>query len=191
MANISISGLPMIEEDEATPEIADLYKMLQREMDTPFVPNMEKALAIAPNVLAMQLDLYRTLNRHATLPQALSTMIMYCISTTKNCTYCSTGHELFCRTLGIDEETLTKLARDLGNVSPRRLQAIMQFAIKCALDPQGLVAQDYDRVRGYGVTDAELVEIIFWAAVANFGDTVADALKIEVDAPVVEALASM
>jgi alkylhydroperoxidase family enzyme len=38
------------------------------------------------------------------------------------------------------------------------------------------------------VGDEELVEIIFIASVANMTDTLADALKIEVDAPVLEAL---
>jgi uncharacterized peroxidase-related enzyme len=115
-------------------------------------------------------------------------MISYCIPTAKECTYCAANGELFCRTLGIDEETLKMLAQDLGNISPKRVQAIIQFALKCALDPQQLAAEDYDRVRDQGVSDEEIVEIIFIAAIANFSDTLADALKIEVDEMVSQVL---
>jgi hypothetical protein len=74
-------------------------------------------------------------------------MISYCVSEAKNCTYCAANGELHCRTLGIDEETLHMLARDLGNVSPLRVRAIIEFALKCAIRPQELVAEDYDQVR--------------------------------------------
>jgi alkylhydroperoxidase family enzyme len=90
--------------------------------------------------------------------------------------------------LGIDEETLADLVEDLGNVSPKRIQAIIEFALKVAHHPQGLVAEDYEQVREQGVTDEELAEIILIVALGNYADTLADALKIRVDAPVAAAL---
>jgi len=80
------------------------------------------------------------------------------------------------------------LAKDLDNVSPKRLRAIIQFALQCALDPQGLTAADYERVREQGISDDELAQIIFLAALANFNDTLADSFKIEVEPGVLEAL---
>jgi uncharacterized peroxidase-related enzyme len=178
----------MIEEDEATGEVASLYEATKQALNMPFVPNMSKAVAIAPNVLAACTDIFRTFYSNLTLPQALVAMISYCIPTAKNCHYCSANGELYCRSLGIDEEVLEQLARDLGNVNPQRIRTIIQFALKCALTPQSLTAKDYDQIRDQGVGDEELVEIIFIASVANMTDTLADALKIEVDAPVLEAL---
>jgi alkylhydroperoxidase family enzyme len=90
--------------------------------------------------------------------------------------------------LGVDEETLEMLAKNLDNVSPKRLQAIIQFALKCAFDPQRLTAADYDRVREQGISDDELAQIIFLTALANFNDTLADGFKIEVEKPVLAAL---
>jgi alkylhydroperoxidase family enzyme len=95
---------------------------------------------------------------------------------------------LTCRTLGVDEETLTLLVKDLGNVNPERIRAIIEFALKVAKDPQGLVAADYDRVREQGVTDEEIVEIVTVAGFAVFSDIMADALKVEVEAPIAQAL---
>ena len=189
MTYLPVSGLPMIEESEATDEIAQLYEEGKRVLEMPFVPNIAKAIAISSPVLTMVIDVYRTFYQNVTLPQSLLAMISYCIPTAKNCKYCAANGELTCRTLGIDEDTLERLAKDLGNVSPKRIQAVIQFAVQCALDPQSLTAEDYDRVRAQGVSDEELVEIIFIAGIANFSDTLADALKIEVDKETAQALA--
>jgi uncharacterized peroxidase-related enzyme len=159
-------------------------------LDMPYVPNLGKAMASSPPMLGATTEMYRAFYQNVTLPQALVAMISYCIPTAKNCKYCSANGELHCRSLGIDEETLEKLAKDLGNVNPKRIQTIIQFALKCALDPQALVTEDYERVRDQGVSDEELLEIIMTAAVANFSDTLADCLKIEVDEMVVQALAA-
>ena len=185
---LPISNLSMIEEDEAAGEVSDLYTKAKRDLDWPFVPNILKAMAISPVVLDMCIDIYHTFFQNTSLPQSLVAMISYCIPAAKNCTYCAATGELHCRTLGIDEDMLEMLAKDLGNVSPKRVQAVIEFALKCALDPQALVTEDYERVRHQGVGNEEIVEIIFIAAMANFSDTLADGLKVEVDELVAQAL---
>jgi uncharacterized peroxidase-related enzyme len=188
MHYLPISGLPIIEEEDAEGEVAELYEETKRVLEMPFVPNLTKAVAAAPNVLAAMIGVFRSFFENLTLPQSLVAMISYCIPEAKNCTYCAANGELHCRTIGIDEKTLHMLAHDLGNVSPLRVRAIIEFALKCALDPQDLAPDDYDNVRSHGVTDEELLEIIMIAAMANFTDTFADALKIEVDELVSQAL---
>jgi uncharacterized peroxidase-related enzyme len=180
--------LPLVEEDEAVDEVAELYAETKRELQIPFVPNFMKAVAISPAALAIQWHTYHTFFHHTTLPQALTSMIYFTIAKSNQCEYCAANNELTCRTLGIDEETLSALAEDLGSVAPRRLQAIIAFALKVAHDPRGLVAEDYDHLRAQGITDEEIVEIVLVAAYGNFADTVADSLKIKVDAPIAAAL---
>lgn len=183
-----LSDLPMIEEDNAAGKVAQIYAEVKRDMQLPIVPNLLKALAVSPAALAIHWDFTRSFYQHTTLPESLTAMILFTIAETGNCEYCSAGNELTCRTLGIDEETLSALVEDLGNVSPRRIRAIIAFALKASHDPQSLVADDYERLREYGITDKELVEIILAAAIGNYVDTLADALKIEVDPMVAEAL---
>jgi uncharacterized peroxidase-related enzyme len=188
MKYIAKNALPMVEEKDATGQVAQIYAELKRELQLPIVPNMMKALAVSPAALAMHWDFNRSMLQHATLPESLTSMILYAIAETGNCEYCSAAHELTCRTLGIDEETLSALVEDLGNVSPQRIQAIIAFALKASHHPQSLVPEDYERVREQGVTDEELVEIIMVAAIGNYVDTLADALKIEVESMVTQAL---
>jgi len=68
------------------------------------------------------------------------------------------------------------------------MRAIVEFAVKASRNPQSLVPEDYERVRAQGVTDEELVEIILIAAMGKYLDTLADALKIEVEPMIAQAL---
>ncbi len=184
----SVSNLPMIEEQDATREVALIYEDIKRELQLPIIPNAMKALAGSPAALAIYWNGLRAFFQHSTLPQSLVSMILYTIAERGHCQYCSASQELNCRTLGIDEATLSALAQDLSHVSPQRIRAIIEFAEKAAHAPKSLTAEDYDRVRGEGVTDEELVQIIQVAALGVYSDILADALKIEVDAMVAQAL---
>ena len=183
-----ISDLPIIEEHEAEGEVAKIFESVKRDMEVPFVPNVYKGLAINPGALKVHYMITKTAYENAILPESVIEMILFAIAESNNCEYCSAGHELSCRTLGIDEITLRTLVEDLDNVSPERIRSIIGFALKVAHDPQGLVAEDYERVREKGVTDAELVEIIILAALGTYGDILADALKIDVEPMISRAL---
>jgi alkylhydroperoxidase family enzyme len=187
MHYLPISGLPVIEPEEADPEVAQLYADMQQQAGLSFVNNSNKSMGSSPAVLTIYRDMLQTFYTHLTLPESLIPMILYTIASARNCVYCSVINGSFCRTLGVDDETLEKLAHDLGNVSPQRLRVIIEFAVKCSQNPQGLVAEDYELVREQGVSDDELLQIIFLAALGNFNDTLADSIKAEPDAAFLEA----
>lgn len=188
MHNRSISGLGMVDEHEATGQLAALYDEVKRTMRVPVVPNWLKTIAVSPAALNIYWNFYRGFLEHTTLPQSLTAMILFTIAERRNCRFCSATNELTCRTLGIDDQTLSDLVRDLGNINPERIRAIIEYALKVSNDAQGLMPEDYGQVRAQGVTDAELVEITLIAAIGNLNDALADALKIEVDSAVTEAL---
>jgi uncharacterized peroxidase-related enzyme len=182
------SKLSLVEESEATGQVSDIFNDIRSVMEIPFVPNLHKAAAIAPNVLAGTWDALRNVFLQTSLPMSLASMVMFSIAYAKNCQYCSAVHQVTCKTLGVEEDTLVALQEDLSAVAPERVQAIVTFAQKCALTPQDLTAADYDAVRDHGVTDQELAEVIGLAALANYLDTLADAMKIDVDAVFQEVL---
>jgi len=187
MKYLPISALPMIEEDDATGEVAQMYAEIRREMGLSFIPNAAKALAVSPAALGVLCYLIRSYDR-ISLPQSLISMILYTIAKTGDCRYCSATNELACRTLGVDETALETLVEDLPSFTPQRVRVIIEFALKVAHDRQNLVAEDYAKVRAQGISEEELVEVILIAALGIFNDTMADALKIDIDNEVVEAL---
>lgn len=188
MAYVAATGIRFIEEEEATEATLHYYEQAKREMKSPFVPNIFKVMANSHAALASYWNLVSAFYQHTILPESLIAMIFYTVAHANNCEYCSAGHELTCRTLGIDEQMLIALVRDIGNVSPERIRAIMEFALIAARNPKGLTGNDYDMLRAQGIGDEEIVEILYVVAMGNMGDTLADALKVEVDAMTAEAL---
>lgn len=180
--------IPMVEEHEATGEVAELYDTVKRELQMPFVPNMIKTIGASPAALAIHMGMYQAMIANVTIPQSLVAMISYTVAEYANCEYCSVNNELLCRTLGIDERTLAQVARDLGNVNPERVRVIIQFSIKMSQNPQSVTNEDFEILREYGVSDAEILEIVMVAAHAVSADIIADTLKVPVESAVYAAL---
>ena len=188
MGEAPLSRLPMMEENEATGEVAEIFDEIKRDLQIPFVPNIERAMAASPAALKGTWALLRHVFMETSLPMPLAAMILYSIAVANKCEYCSSMHKVTCRSIGIDEDILAALDSDLEALSPKRVQEIVTFAVKCATDRLNLTDEDYERVRAQGVSDQELTEIIALAALGNYGDTLADSLKIEVDPMIKQAL---
>ena len=188
MTRLAVSGLSLVDEQTADSEVGATFDEIRRVMEIPFVPNIDKAAAGSPAVLAGTWEVLRNVFLKTSLPMSLAAMIMYSIAAARKCQYCSSVHQLTCKTLGIDEDTLSALGSDLAGLTPQRVQEIVQFALKCALDPQSLSEADYDAVRAQGISEQELIEIIGLAALGNYLDTLADCMKVEVDAVIKDAL---
>ena len=182
------SNLQPVEEAEATGIVAQMYADIKRDMQFPYLPNMMKTLAVSPAALRGGWGLYGGFLLNTTLPRALTSMILFAVAESRDCEYCTVVNEFACRNLGIDEESLRALVEDLDNVTPERIRAIIAFALKVSHDPQGLVADDFERLREHGITDEEVVDITLNAAMATFFDILADSLKVEVESEVAQGL---
>ena len=166
-----------IEEGAATGEVAEIYENIKRGLQVPFVPNIDKVLAVAPSALKGTWGVFENVLLGSSLPIPLRAMILYSISNANRCQYCGSIHKVTCRSIGVDEHTLAALDSDLAALAPVRVQAIVKFGVKCAMDPHNLSEADYEEVRAQGISDAEMVEIIALAALGNYLDTIADALR--------------
>lgn len=178
MSYVPISKLRLVDEQAATGEVGEIFDDMRRVFGVPQVGTAYRVVAISPAALTSYWSMYCSFLERVTLPQPLLFMIHYAISSAKNCQYCSLSFEAACRSVGIDEEMLEALVSNLEAVNPQRVREIIKFAVKCALDPQGLTEVDYDRVRDQGVSDEELTEVIGWAAIAILNDTLSDAVKL-------------
>jgi len=188
MTQLPISQIPVVAEDDASGDVAEIYDDIRRVMEIPFVPNIHKALGSSATALQGTWDAFRNIFLSTSLPMPVATMILYSIAAAKQCQYCSAVHQVTCKSLGVEEDTLAALDGNLQALAPQRVQAIIMFAQKCALDPQALDQADYDNIRAQGINDQEIVEIISLAALGNYLDTLADAMKIEIDSVFAEVL---
>jgi uncharacterized peroxidase-related enzyme len=183
-----MSAPSAIQENEQGGEVSEVFAEIQRELGIPFVPNIGKTLAHSPTALKGYWAVFNQVFLKTSLPNSVAAMILYSIASANNCNYCGSIHKVTCRAVGIDEDTLSALDSNLAALAPKRVQAIVSFARKCAMNPQSLVDDDYQTVRDLGIGDDEIVEIISLAALGNYLDTIADSLKLNVDEAISEAL---
>ena len=190
MQTLPVSGIQVLDEQEASGDAARVFDEIKREMEIPFVPNILKVPATSPRILEAVWEAYRRIVLQTSLPATLASMIGYAVSAANKCNYCNSLHKINCRALGVDDDPLAALGGDLLTLSPRRVQEIIGFAVKAGTDPINLVQADYDRVREQGISEEELMDIVALSAWATFTDRIADSLKIELDSVFVEALQS-
>jgi uncharacterized peroxidase-related enzyme len=182
------TGIPVIEEDVATGEVAEVYADVKRFMQMPVVPNLIKSLSSSPAVMHSHWTAYREFLSRTILPPSLAGMILYSVAQSNHCEYCSAINELSCRSYGIDETTLDAVVNDLGAVNPERLRAILEFVVKAVHYPHEVTRADYDALRGYGLSNEEIVEVLYLGSISVLNNILSDAMKMEVDPMVKEAL---
>ena len=177
-----MSTLPIIEEAEASDEVAAIYDDIKREFQIPFVPNFFKGQAVAPEVLSATWHAVKSIlvnGKH--VPRTVKEMIFVAVSDARKCEYCEAAHLAFCKLLGVDEQTREALLNSLDKLVPKRTQDVVKFATKVATNPISLGDKDYDIMKAHGISNAELMEIIAMASLAGFATTLADTLKVDID----------
>lgn len=80
-----MSDMPMIEEADATGEVAEMYDDIQKTMGISFVPMVDKALAISPNALRGTWEVSRHVLLNTNLPMSLAAMILFSVSSANKC----------------------------------------------------------------------------------------------------------
>lgn len=181
MAILPNTGLTYVDESEAEGEIAEIFDEVRRTLQLPHVPMGFQALSGSTAAFKAYWSMYSNFVANTVLPAPLIAMVLYAIAESNDCRYCSALNEASCRMFGIDDATLTALARDLGHITPHRIQAIVRFALLACHSPKAITREHFDTLRSHGVSDEEITEITLLAAIGQLNDILADALKAELD----------
>lgn len=177
-----MSMLPIVTEEGASGEVAEVFKDIKRGFQIPFVPNFFKIQAASPQVVAASWNLvHNILVDGKYVPRTIKEMIFVAISNARKCNYCEAAHLAFCKLLGVDQQQREALTAALDTLLPKRTQDIIRFATKVATDPLDIGDEDYNILKEHGVSEAELMEIISMASLATYANIIADALKVDVD----------
>jgi uncharacterized peroxidase-related enzyme len=65
----------------------------------------------------------------------------------------------------------------------RRLRAILAYADKLTLEPQSMLREDVDTLRGVGLDDRAILETVEVTAYFNFVNRLADGLGVALEQP--------
>jgi uncharacterized peroxidase-related enzyme len=97
-------------------------------------------------------------------------------------TYCVAAHTKFLRDDVGDVDTMHAITSDptLASLAPQD-RAVMEFSAHVARDASSVTQDDIDRLKSEGLSDAEVVDVVFAAAARSFLTKVLDALGIQAD----------
>lgn len=97
-------------------------------------------------------------------------------------TYCTVAHSMFLRDVCGDEESVRLIDDDpTGGALSERDAAVFGFATRLATDASAVEQHDVDRLRAFGLGDAEIAGIVYAVAARLFFTTVLDGLGAQLD----------
>lgn len=166
-----------IPEEEAQGEVADAYEEARAQFG--YLPNLARAFSLRPEVYRAWLQLNgaikaRDLRRYelATLAAARRLRSSYCAL--------QHGKVLAQQFLSFDE--VLRLPEGLDDAD----RAVMELAEKVVDDATSVTQADVDRLRAFGLSDGEIVDVVLAAAARCFFSKTLDALGVAPDAAYVE-----
>ena len=145
-----------------------------------FIPNVLKAYATRPAKLKAWVGFYNELMLgDSALSKLEREMIAVVVSSANHCFYCLVAHGQAVRALSDDSELgelLTKnfRAADLDS----RHSAILEFADKLTRTPWAVSDQDRASLRGQGLSDEEIFDVVDVAGFFNSSNRVATGLDM-------------
>ena len=101
--------LPIIEYDDAAPEVRAVYDHIMRTRGTDWINNFWKVLANHPETLERVWNDVRTVMKPGALDPLVKEMIYVAVSATNNCEYCIHSHTAGARARGMTDEMLAEL----------------------------------------------------------------------------------
>ena len=101
--------LPLIEPEDASPEVRAVYDDIMRTRGTDWVNNFWKVLANHPETLARVWNDVKSVMRPGALDPLVKEMVYVAVSATNNCEYCIHSHTAGARAKGMTDEMFAEL----------------------------------------------------------------------------------
>ncbi len=106
-----MASVKMIEVDEATGKVKEIYDDIKQSIGIDFVPNMYKVMARNPAYLEASWNKIRALmNEQLKLDDLTKAIIALTVSTMNGCSYCMEVYTGAVRKYGLDDDGLTEVA---------------------------------------------------------------------------------
>ena len=174
--------IPVCLPASASTEVVAVYEEFYTQMRFPSAPNFIMTQGHSSTVARGTWDLVRSVLVLGVLPRWMKEMMFVAISYDRNCGYCTAAHIACCRMLRVDPEWIEMAAGNADAIPDLLARDVIAFARKSARDPQSLTTDDYAVLRGHGLTDAKILEVVSMAALAVYANIMADATRMDADA---------
>jgi AhpD family alkylhydroperoxidase len=106
--------VPLIEYDDASPEVRAVYDDIMETRQVDWVNNFWKALAVDPEALRRTWDSVKEVMAPGALDPLTKELLYVAVSVTNGCEYCIASHTASARKKGMSEEQLAELLAVVG-----------------------------------------------------------------------------
>lgn len=175
-------NITLIEESEASGEVAALYAHFRDHFGRPDIPGILKCFATHPPLLRHMMDLSEQLIfAEGSLGRRHKEMIATLVSRQNECPYCADSHGFFYRVHGGTSGILAAiLTNDLD--SPELTageQALLEFVRQVNLNSHQISKSDVDALAQVGWSQLQIAEAVHVAALFAAFNRVANAFGLE------------
>ena len=165
----------------ASADARQVYEEFHRRMQFPSPPNFIMTQGHSATAARGTWEAVRNVLVLGEIPRWVKELVFVAISKDRDCRYCTAAHIACCRMLGVDSELLDSLVRDVETMTDVKVRTMVRFALKCSRDPRTPSAADFDSLRGAGLSQGGIVELIAMSALAGYANIIADATGMEPD----------
>lgn len=168
-----ISWFPVPAPDELPEDLQSLFRKAEEQLG--FVPNVFRVYSFRPERLSAWFSHYRQLHEPSdNLDAAEREMIAVVVSMANHCLYCLVAHGAALREALGDPVLADRITLDHRRAGlDERRRSILDYAVKVTTDPLACDPDDLERLRGVGLTEEEVWDVIEIAAMYNFTNRLA------------------
>jgi uncharacterized peroxidase-related enzyme len=155
-----ISRFPVPPREELPEQLRERYADVEERSG--FLPNVFAALAWRPAEAGGFFALHDALMDKETpgLSRADREVVVVATSAANDCLYCVVAHGAIARIRARDPHLADQVAVDWRKapLSPR-MHAVLEVAVRLAVDPAAVTAEDQDRLRAHGLTEDDVWDV--------------------------------
>src|SRR5437660_1314950 len=159
MSDAPISRFPVPRLEDLPDDIRERIEAVAERSG--FVPNVYLALAHRPDEWRAFFAFHDALmERESGLTPAEKELIVVATSAANDCLYCVVAHGAIARIRARDPYLADQVAVDWRKapLSPR-LRAVLEVAVRLAVDPATVTAEDQAALRGHGLTEDDVWDV--------------------------------
>lgn len=159
-----------------------------------YVPNYVKAFSLHPEVYEAWTNLISAIRSRMRLRRY--ELVTFAAAQALECAYCMLAHGATLRKNFFNLEEMLSIVRDYRNAGLTAEEVtLMSFARKISLEAHNVNQKDIDELRGFGLKDEEILDVILASTARNFfsktleaAGAVPDSVYAELEPELLQAL---
>lgn len=174
----------LVEYQNASVDTQKIYDDSKKTLQLPFVLNWLKCQGSNPLILGGNWSKLKTTLLMGNIPNVLKQLIIYNVSKSRNCEYCTRAHKIFADSMSsqiVDDPDFLATESINSPLMPKSYKTAIKVVSKAALQPQAIIDNDIESLYNVGFDKSEVFELLSVADLVNMLNTIADVSKIKLD----------